>query len=111
MPDAPRRAEVLIRPPHRLTQGPVEHLRTWLREVESTHAAVVSGVIPLGTAIVGALSFGQRPSRGFWLCAAGGCAARRWQTRPSRSPAWATLASVSRMKRSICSLPNGSSGS
>lgn len=44
-----------------------------LREVESTHAAVVSGVIPLGTAIVGALSFGQRPSRGFWLCALGGC--------------------------------------
>jgi drug/metabolite transporter (DMT)-like permease len=45
-----------------------------LREVESTHAAVVSGVIPLGTAIVGALSLGQRPSRGFWLCALGGCA-------------------------------------
>lgn len=45
-----------------------------LREVESTHAAVVSGVIPLGTAVVGALWLGQRPSRGFWLCAVGGCA-------------------------------------
>ena len=45
-----------------------------LREVESMHAAVVTGVIPMGTAIVGALALRQRPSWGFWACAAAGCA-------------------------------------
>jgi drug/metabolite transporter (DMT)-like permease len=45
-----------------------------LREVESMHAAVVTGVIPLGTAVVGALVLRQRPSAGFWACALGGCA-------------------------------------
>lgn len=45
-----------------------------LREVESMHAAVVTGVIPLGTAVVGALATGQRPSAGFWACAVAGCA-------------------------------------
>ena len=32
-----------------------------LREVESMHAAVVTGIIPLGTAVVGALWLRQRP--------------------------------------------------
>ena len=45
-----------------------------LREVESTHAAVVSGITPLGTAVVGALALRQRPSVGFWFCALAGCA-------------------------------------
>ena len=45
-----------------------------LREVESTHAAVVSGITPMGTAVVGALALRQRPSVGFWFCALAGCA-------------------------------------
>lgn len=45
-----------------------------LREVESMHAAVVTGVIPIGTAVVGALALRQRPSAGFWVCAVAGCA-------------------------------------
>jgi len=45
-----------------------------LREVESMHAAVVSGITPLGTAVVGALTLRQRPSAGFWACAVAGCA-------------------------------------
>ena len=45
-----------------------------LREVESMHAAVVTGIIPLGTAVVGALMLRQRPSAGFWACALAGCA-------------------------------------
>jgi drug/metabolite transporter (DMT)-like permease len=32
-----------------------------LREVPATHAAVVTGVLPLGTAVVGALVLRQRP--------------------------------------------------
>lgn len=44
-----------------------------LRYTESTHAAVVSGLIPLVTAISAALYFRQRPSTGFWICALTGC--------------------------------------
>lgn len=44
-----------------------------LREVDAMHAAVVTGVLPLGTAVVAALYFGQRPSNGFWGCAVVGC--------------------------------------
>lgn len=44
-----------------------------LRDAHATHAAVVTGVLPLATAIAGALYFRQRPSLGFWLCAAAGC--------------------------------------
>jgi len=44
-----------------------------LRQVDAMHAAVVTGVLPLGTAIVGALVLRQRPSAGFWLCAVLGC--------------------------------------
>jgi drug/metabolite transporter (DMT)-like permease len=40
-----------------------------LRRVDASHAAVVTGVMPLATAIVAALWFRQRPSRGFWICA------------------------------------------
>jgi drug/metabolite transporter (DMT)-like permease len=45
-----------------------------LRQVDAMHAAVVTGVLPLGTAVVGALVLRQRPSLGFWACAVLGCA-------------------------------------
>jgi drug/metabolite transporter (DMT)-like permease len=44
-----------------------------LRHVDAMHAAVVTGVLPLGTAVAAALWLHQRASRGFWLCAALGC--------------------------------------
>jgi drug/metabolite transporter (DMT)-like permease len=40
-----------------------------LREVDAMHAAVVTGLLPLGTAVVAALALRQRPSGGFWACA------------------------------------------
>ena len=45
-----------------------------LRHVDATHAAVVTGVLPLGTAVAAAFHLRQRPSNGFWLCALLGCA-------------------------------------
>ena len=45
-----------------------------LRQVDAMHAAVVTGVLPLATAVVAALVLRQRPSAGFWLCALAGCA-------------------------------------
>lgn len=45
-----------------------------VREVDAMHAAVVTGVLPLGTALAAAAFFRQRPSFGFWLCALAGCA-------------------------------------
>lgn len=44
-----------------------------LREVAAIHAAVITGVLPLATAMVAALVLRQRPSRGFWVCAVAGC--------------------------------------
>jgi drug/metabolite transporter (DMT)-like permease len=41
-----------------------------MRHVEAVHASVVVGLLPLATALVGALLHRQRPSVGFWLCAA-----------------------------------------
>jgi drug/metabolite transporter (DMT)-like permease len=43
-----------------------------LREVQAMHAAVVTGLIPLATAVVAAGSLRQRPSAGFWACALAG---------------------------------------
>ncbi len=40
-----------------------------LRHVPSTHGAVVTALLPLSTAVLGALWFRQRPSPGFWVCA------------------------------------------
>ena len=40
-----------------------------LRYVPSTHGAVVTALLPLSTALLGALWFRQRPSAGFWICA------------------------------------------
>ena len=45
-----------------------------LRRVDASHAAVITGVLPLATAAIAALHLRQRPSRGFWACAALGCA-------------------------------------
>jgi drug/metabolite transporter (DMT)-like permease len=45
-----------------------------LREVPAMHAAVITGVLPLFTAVVAAWHLRQRPSRGFWVCALLGCA-------------------------------------
>ena len=45
-----------------------------LRDVDAMHAAVITGVLPLATAMVAALWFRQRPSAGFWACAVLGCA-------------------------------------
>ncbi len=40
-----------------------------LQYVPSTHGAVVTGLLPLTTAVIAALWFRQQPSVGFWLCA------------------------------------------
>ena len=45
-----------------------------MRHVEAVHASVIVGVLPLATAAVGAVLHRQRPSNGFWLCAALGSA-------------------------------------
>jgi len=45
-----------------------------MRYVEAVHASVIVGVLPLATALVGALLHRQRPSAGFWICAALGSA-------------------------------------
>ncbi len=45
-----------------------------LRHVESVHASVVIGILPLATAVVASLWLRQRPSVGFWLCAVAGSA-------------------------------------
>ena len=45
-----------------------------MRYTEAMHASVIVGVLPLATAAVGALLHRQRPSLGFWLCAALGSA-------------------------------------
>ncbi|MEO5732516.1 MAG: DMT family transporter [Rubrivivax sp.] len=45
-----------------------------LREVQAVHAAVVTGLLPLATAVLAALVLRQRPSVGFWGCAVLGSA-------------------------------------
>ncbi len=45
-----------------------------MRYVEAVHASVIVGVLPLATAAAGALLHRQRPSTGFWACAALGSA-------------------------------------
>lgn len=45
-----------------------------MRYVPASHGAVVLGILPLATALFGALRFGERPSAGFWLTAAAGSA-------------------------------------
>ena len=45
-----------------------------MRHVESVHASVMLGVLPLSTAALGAWAHRQRPSLGFWFCAGLGSA-------------------------------------
>jgi drug/metabolite transporter (DMT)-like permease len=72
-----------------------------LREVNAMHAAVVTGVLPLATAVAAALALRQRPSWGFWACAVLGCALvmgfAAWQGggQLSRGDAWLLLAVAS----------------
>lgn len=40
-----------------------------VRHVDAVHASVVSGVLPLATAVIAAFVLRQRPSVGFWACA------------------------------------------
>ncbi|MDE2605280.1 MAG: DMT family transporter [Burkholderiales bacterium] len=40
-----------------------------MRYLQAVHASVIVGVLPLATALVGALLHRQRPSAGFWACA------------------------------------------
>ena len=40
-----------------------------MRYVPASHGAIVIGILPLATALVGALRFGERPSAGFWIAA------------------------------------------
>ena len=44
-----------------------------MRYVPAAHASVITGVLPLATAALGARVNRQRPSMGFWLCAVCGC--------------------------------------
>lgn len=45
-----------------------------LRQVEAVHASVIVGLLPMATAVMGAWLHRQRPSVGFWWCAALGSA-------------------------------------
>lgn len=45
-----------------------------LRYVESVHASVITGILPLATAIMAALVFKRKPSIGFWLLSFAGAA-------------------------------------
>jgi len=45
-----------------------------MHSVPSAHGAVVLGILPLATALFGALRFGERPSKGFWMAALAGSA-------------------------------------
>ena len=45
-----------------------------LRHVESVHASVIMGILPLATAVVASFWLRQRPSVGFWVCAVAGSA-------------------------------------
>lgn len=43
-----------------------------MRYVPASHGAVVIGILPLATALFGALRFGERPSLGFWIASVAG---------------------------------------
>ena len=50
-------------------------LTAWaMRHVPASHGAVVVGLLPLATAVAGALLAHERPSRRFWTCAVAGSA-------------------------------------
>jgi drug/metabolite transporter (DMT)-like permease len=72
-----------------------------LRDVEAMHAAVITGVLPLATAVAAALALRQRASTGFWLCGVIGCAlvlafaAVQGSGRLSAADGWLLLAVAS----------------
>ncbi|MBC7500701.1 MAG: DMT family transporter, partial [Herminiimonas sp.] len=43
-----------------------------MRHVPASHGAIVIGILPLATAVFGALRLGERPSTGFWISAVAG---------------------------------------
>ena len=50
-------------------------LSAWaMQQLPAAHAAIVIAIVPIFTAIAGALRMKQRPSRGFWLASVGGSA-------------------------------------
>lgn len=70
-----------------------------MRHVSASHGAVVIGILPLATALFGALRFGERPSAGFWIAACAGSglvvAFALWQGGGELHPAdFALFASV-----------------
>jgi drug/metabolite transporter (DMT)-like permease len=46
-----------------------------LRQVHASHSAIVTGLLPLATALVSTLRAGERPSRAFWFASALGSGA------------------------------------
>jgi drug/metabolite transporter (DMT)-like permease len=62
-----------------------------LRQVDAMHAAVITGLMPLATAVLAALVLRQRPPLAFWACAVLGCALvigfAAWQGGGHLSPA------------------------
>ncbi|MDN4593355.1 DMT family transporter [Polycladomyces subterraneus] len=54
-------------------------LSAWaMTRVPSSHGAVVLALLPLATAGLAAWRAGERPSRLFWVCSAGGCLILLW---------------------------------
>lgn len=72
----------------RLTRQPIPHRKYWgslaiivggviigfpllsawaMQQLPASHGAIVTGILPLATAIVAALRMGERPSLGFWI--------------------------------------------
>jgi drug/metabolite transporter (DMT)-like permease len=45
-----------------------------LQQVQAIHASAILGLLPLSTAVIGSVLHRQRPSAGFWICAALGSA-------------------------------------
>lgn len=45
-----------------------------LQQVQAIHASAILGLLPLSTAVIGSVLHRQRPSAGFWFCAALGSA-------------------------------------
>jgi len=67
-----------------------------LRHLESIHASVVTGILPLATAVVASVWLRQRPSVGFWMCAVAGsllvvCFMVLRSGAPGSSAQWADL--------------------
>jgi drug/metabolite transporter (DMT)-like permease len=69
-----------------------------LRQVTSGHAAVITALLPLATAVVAAAVLHQRARLGFWLCALAGAALvvvfsllRAWQHSQGFGLVWADL--------------------